>query len=138
MGEKKIKGRKRHIVVDTQGHILHVEVHEANKHDTVGGCEVFAKASAKYPSLKGVCADAGYRKTMEEFVRDILKKTIEISERISNGWAVLAKRWIVERTFAWLNHFRRLSKDYEIRVNSAENTVMIAHSILLLRRLGKS
>ena len=58
----------------------------------------------------GVCADAGYRKTMENFVKDTLKKTIEISERITPGWAILAKRWIVERTFAWLNHFRRQAK----------------------------
>lgn len=137
-GEKKIKGRKRHIVVDTEGHMLHAAVHEANIHDTVAGCDVFAKAVEQYPSLQGVCADAGYRKTMENFVQDILKKTIEISARISNEWAALAKRWVVERTFAWLNHFRRLSKDYEISVVSAENTIMIAHSMLLLRRLVKT
>ena len=134
-GGKKIKGRKRHIVTDTEGHILHASVHEANIHDTVAGCDVFAKAVEKYPSLQGVCADAGYRKTMENFVRDTLKRTIEISTRISNEWAVVAKRWIVERTFAWLNHFRRLSKDYEISVAAAENIIMIAHSMLLLRRL---
>ena len=135
MGEKKVKGRKRHIVTDTQGHVLHVKVHAANIHDTVAGCDVFEEALKKYPSLKGVCADAGYRKTMEEFVEKILKKTIEISERITPGWVILAKRWIVERTFAWLNPFRRLSKDYEISTKSAENFVMIAHSMLLIRRL---
>ena len=96
---------------------------------------MFEEALKKYPSLKGVCADAGYRKTMEEFVQKVLKKTIDISERITPGWTVLAKRWVVERTFAWLNHFRRLSKDYEIAVKSAENIIIIAHSITLLRRL---
>ena len=134
MEEKKIKGRKRHIVTDTQGHILHVKVHEANSHDTVSGCEVFKETAVKYPSLEGVCADAGYRKTMEEFVENVMQKTIEISARISKEWAVLAKRWVVERTFGWLNHFRRLSKDYEITVKSAEITVIIAHSMLLLKR----
>ena len=134
MVEKKIKGRKRHIVTDTQGHLLHVKVHAANIHDTVAGCEVFREACEKYPSLQGVCADAGYRKTMENFVKNTLKKTIEISERITPGWAILAKRWIVERTFAWLNHFRRLAKDYEIAVKSVENLVMIAHSIVLIKR----
>lgn len=134
---KKIKGRKRHLVTDTQGHLLHIKVHAANTHDTVAGCSVFEEAVQKYPSLEGVCADAGYRKTMEEFVKNILKKTMEISERITPGWAILAKRWIVERTFAWLNHFRRLSKDYEIAVSAAENTVIIAHSMLLLKRLDK-
>lgn len=136
MGEKKIKGRKRHIVTDTQGHILHVKVHAANTHDTVAGCGVFDEAAVKYPSLQGVCADAGYRKTFEEFVQKVLKKTVEISARIAPGWAILAKRWVVERTFAWLNHFRRLAKDYEIGVQSAENNVMIAHSMLLIRRLA--
>ena len=135
MGEKKVKGRKRHIVTDTQGHLLHVQVHAANTHDTVSGCTVFEEALAKYPSLQGVCADAGYRKTFENFVRNMLSKTVEISARIAPGWAILAKRWVVERTFAWLNHFRRLSKDYEIALKSAENNVMIAHSMVLIRRL---
>ena len=137
MEGKKIKGRKRHIVTDTQGHILHVKVHAANIHDTVAGCDVFKAALEKYPTLLGVCADAGYRKTMENFVKNVCKKTIEISTRITQGWAIIAKRWVVERTFSWLNHFRRLSKDYEIAVKSAENNVMIAHSMLLLRRLVK-
>lgn len=136
MGEKKVKGRKRHIVTDTQGHILHVKVHAANRHDTVAGCNLFEEALLKYPTLQEVCADAGYRKTFEEFVQNVLKKTVEISERITPGWAILAKRWVVERTFAWLNHFRRLAKDYEIAIKSAENNMMIAHSIILIRRLS--
>lgn len=135
-GEKKVKGRKRHIVTDTQGHLLHVNVHAANIHDTVSGCKTFEEALKKYPSLKGVCADAGYRKTMEEFVEKILHRTIEISERIKPGWAILAKRWIVERTFAWFNPFRRLSKDYEISTKSAENAVMVAHCMILIKRLA--
>jgi transposase len=73
---------------------------------------------------------------MEEFVKTVLGKTIEISERIKPGWVILAKRWVVERTFAWLNHFRRLSKDYEITTNSSENYTMIAHSMILLKRLS--
>lgn len=137
MGEKKVKGRKRHIVTDTEGHLLHVKVHAANIHDTVAGGDVFKEALAKHPTLKGVCADAGYRKPMEEFVRNVLKKTISISERITPGWAVLAKRWVVERTFAWLNQYRRLSKDYEIKTSSAETLIMIAHSMTLLNRLYK-
>lgn len=136
MGEKKIKGRKRHIVTDTHGHLLHVKVHAANIHDTVSGCCVFQETLSKYPSLQGVFADAGYRKTMEEFVKKVLQKSIEISERIQPGWAVIAKRWVVERTFAWLNHFRRLSKDYEISIKSAETIIVIAHSMTLLKRLS--
>ena len=130
-----MKGRKRHIVTDTQGHILQVTVHAANTHDTVAGCKVFEKAVQKYPSLLGVCADAGYRKKMEIFVINVLKKTIKISKRIVKQWSLLPKRWVVERTFSWLNHFRRLSKDYEITTSSAENFVIIAHSLGLLKRL---
>ena len=135
-GGKKIKGRKRHIVTDTQGHLLHVKVHAANTHDTVAGGEVFKKALETYPNLQGVCADAGYRKTFVEFVTNILKKTIEISERIQSGWTMIPKRWVVERTFAWLNHFRRLSKDYEISTKTAENNIRIAHSMILINRLA--
>lgn len=138
MGGKKVKGRKRHITTDTLGHLLYVKVHAANTHDTVGGCKVFQKTLEKYPTLKGVCADAGYRKTMEEFVKEILKKTIDISERITEHWVILSKRWVVERTFSWLNGYRRLAKDFEISISSAENYVMIAHSMLLLNRLAKS
>jgi putative transposase len=75
---------------------------------------------------------------MEEFVRNVLKKTIEISKRVSKSWVILPKRWVVERTFSWLNGYRRLAKDFEISVSSAENYVMIAHSMLLLNRLVKS
>ena len=133
-----MKGRKRHIVTDLEGHILQVSVHSANRHDTVAGCEVFEKAVKKYPSLQGVCADAGYRKTMEMFVINQLEKSIEISKRIVKKWFLLPKRWIVERTFSWLNHFRRLSKDYEIAISSAENYIRIAHSMGILKQIRKT
>lgn len=132
---KKIKGRKRHIVTDTQGHILSLNVHAANIHDTVAGKSVFKKAVLQYPSIQGVCADAGYRKTMVNFVVNILKRTIEIAGRIKQSWVVVPRRWVVERTLAWLNNFRRLSKDYEITIESSENNVMIAHSMTLISRL---
>lgn len=113
-------------------------MHAANIHDTVAGCFTFNQALDKYPSLKGLCADSGYRGTMQNFVENTLKKSISISKRIVSGWVVLARRWVVERTFAWLNHSRRLSKDYEIATSSAENMIMISHSAVLLRRLFKS
>jgi hypothetical protein len=88
-----------------------VKVHAANTHDTVAAGGIFDEAVEKYPSLQGVCADAGYRKKFEEFVQKALKKTVEISACITPGWTILVKRWAVERTFAWPNHFRRLAKD---------------------------
>jgi putative transposase len=136
-GGKKVKGRKRHIVTDTMGNILAVVVHAANVHDTVAGIMALRKAFELYPSLKGVCADAGYRKT---FVKDAaeLGLPVDISEKIKPGeWEILPFRWIVERTFAWQNNYRRLSKDFEITLSSEESYVMIAHAATLIRRLGK-
>ncbi|ETZ05150.1 MULTISPECIES: transposase [Holospora] len=93
----------------------------------------------KNPSLQGVCADSGYRKsyrkTFEALVQNLLKKTVEISARITSSWEILAKRWRIERIFAWLNHFRRLAKEYEIGVQPTKHNVMIPHSMLLIRRL---
>ena len=132
--EKKIKGRKRHIVVDTQGNILHVVVHAANIHDTIAGCKVLQVAIEKYPTIRGVSADAGYRGTTKDFVEKVLYKNIYISKKIASGWAILAKRWIVERTFSWLNGYRRLSKDFELEVSSAETFLMIAHLMVLINR----
>ena len=132
---KKIKGHKRHIVVDTEGHLLHIEVHAANIHDTISGGDVVAEAFQKYPSIKAVCADAGYRKTFEEAVREKLKKGVDIAERIvDTGWAVIPKRWVVERTFAWLNGARRLAKDFEYTKVSAKYMVIIAHIRMLIKR----
>ena len=85
-----MKGHKRHIVTDTQGRLLFVQVHAANIHDMKGGRGVFEQAVKIFPSLKGVCADAGYRKTFEDFVKGVLGKTVEIVERIKEaGWAVI-------------------------------------------------
>lgn len=125
-GGKKVKGRKRHIVVDTQGNLLHVSVHAANKSDTVMGGPVMARAAEKYRSLKAFSGDAGYRKTAENYVKNQLGLVLHISTKIKDQWAVLPKRWIVERTFAWIGRFRRLSKDFEILTATAENMVRIA------------
>ena len=133
-GGKKIKGRKHHIVTDTLGHLLHVKAHAANIHDTVAGGEVIRGALRKYPSLKGACGDAGYRKTFEEEAA-ALGLTVDIVKRILDaGWAILPKRWRVERTLSWLNGSRRLSKDYEIQTTSVENMIIISHVSTLLKR----
>jgi len=82
-GGKKVKGRKRrHIVTDTQGHLLSVKVHEANSQDTIGVGAVFASAVGAYPFLLGVCADVGYRKTFVQWVTEELRKRVNISPRI--------------------------------------------------------
>jgi len=117
------------------GNLLAVTIHAANVHDTVGGCEVFSNAVNKYPTIKGVCADEGYRKTFENFVAE-LNKQVEISKKIKPEWHILPKRWRVERTFSWMNHSRRLSKDYEIALDSAKNYVFLSHIHTLLKRIA--
>jgi len=129
-----VKGRKRHSVTDTMGNLLAINVHAANTHDTKSGIDVAKKAVEKYPTIKGFCADAGYRKTFVLLVFTILGLFVNIAERICPSFKVLPKRWVVERTFAWANHSRRLSKDYEIKTVHAENMFMISHLVTLIRR----
>jgi len=134
---KKVKGRKRHIVVDTMGNLLAVCVHAANIHDTKSGIDPARKAFAKYPTLKKFCGDEGYRKSFVEAVKTELGLDVDISEKIKPVFTIIPKRWVVERTFSWMNNSRRLSKDYEISTDSAETFVMISHLHMLVRRLGQ-
>jgi putative transposase len=133
-GEKKIKGRKRHISVDILGNMLCIKIHAANIHDTKAGCDVFEATLEKYPSIKAFSADAGYRGTSVDYIQDVLKKFIDISKKIKDEFAILPKRWIVERTFAWVNNFRRASKDFEILTLTAENVVRIAMIMVTLHK----
>ena len=134
--EKKVKGRKRHIVTDTLGCLLAVVVHAANIHDTKAGGQAVDRATDKYPTIVGICGDEGYRGSFEEYIGwqydDV---TVDISKRIKPEFEVLPKRWIVERTFAWFGNYRRLSKDFEVSVHSAENMVIIANLHILLKRI---
>jgi transposase len=116
------------------GNLLAVKVHAANIHDTKAGIEPAKEAVKKYPTIKGFLADAGYRKTFVVLVAAILGLFVNISERIKPDFEILPKRWVVERTLAWVNHSRRLSKDYEIKTIYAENMFMISHLHILLRR----
>ena len=125
-GNKKIKGRKRHIVVDTLGNLLHVQVHAANQTDTKAGCQVLERAAEKYPSLKSFSGDGGYRGSAVTFVETQLGLTLQITLRMGEGFEVQPKRWIVERTLSWFGHFRRLAKDVEILTATAENMIRIA------------
>ena len=135
--EKKVKGRKRHIVVDTMGNMLAVCVHAANTHDTKSGIDPAKKAFAKYPTIKKFCGDEGYRKSFVESVKTELGLDVDISEKIKPVFTIIPKRWVVERTFSWMINSRRLSKDYEITIKSEEAFVMISHFHTLLRRLGQ-
>ena len=136
-GEKKVKGRKRHIITDIMGNMLKVKVHAANIHDTMSGCHVYQSAKNKYLDIEGACGDEGYKGTFVDFVKTKYENKVDISEKIKpKQWEILPKRWVVERTFSWMNNSRRLSKDYEITVESEETFVMISHLHTLLRRLA--
>jgi hypothetical protein len=117
------------------GCLLAVVVHAANIHDTKSGIQPAEKAFPRYPSIKGFCGDAGYRCSFEEDVLERLGLGVDISARIKPGWEILPKRWVVERTFSWLNHSRRLSKDVEIKAANAEAMVQLSHLHTLLRRI---
>ena len=94
------------------------------------------QALRKYPTIQKFCGDRGYRGSFVTNVKTILDLDVDISEKIiPKGWKVVPKRWIVERTFAWLNNSRRLSKDYEILTSSAESMIKLSHLHSLLNRL---
>ena len=113
-----------------------VVVHAANIHDTKSGSFPLGLALEKYPTVIGVCADKGYRKTFVEIATEDFGLKCDISEKIKpKQWEILPKRWRVERTFSWLAHSRRLSKDYEISTASEENFVFISHLHTLLKRV---
>lgn len=119
------------------GNILSVHVHAANIHDTKGGIFTFEKALYRYPTIQASCADGGYRGTFKNTFEEFHNIRIDISMQIKEqkGFQVIPKCWIVERTFAWLNFSRRLSKDYEVSSRSSECMVMISHAFSLLKRL---
>lgn len=134
---KKVKGRKRHIVVDTLGHVLEVVVHVASIQDRDGAKLVLDKLSqATKASVRKLWADGGYAGTLIEWVREHLNAVLEIVARepAQVGFQVLPQRWIVERTFAWLGRYRRLSKDYEKLLESSEAMIYLASIHTLLKR----
>ena len=116
------------------GNLLAVKVHAANIHDTKSGIMAAKKAVEKYPSILRFCGDAGYRKTFEQNVLETLGRGVDISARLKPEWEILPKRWVVERTFAWMNNSRRLAKDFEISVASAQTMCIIATFRTLVRR----
>ena len=134
---KKTKGRKRHIAVDAQGLLLAVVVHSAGIQDRVGARALMIRLFASLPNLKAVFADGGYTGALIGWVRAMFGWVLTVVKRTeTHRFVVLPKRWIVERTFAWLNWSRRLSKDYEVRIDSSETMIKIAMAALLLKRLA--
>lgn len=136
---KKIKGKKRHILVDTVGLLLNAMVHPADVQDRDGGVLVLSSLFGLYPFLQKLFADAAYQgpkfaSGSAAFLPDL---DIEIVKRsdTATGFKVLPRRWVVERTFAWLNRCRRLAKDFENRTYNALAFLNLASIRLMLRKL---
>ncbi|MFQ5624819.1 MAG: IS5 family transposase [Paracoccaceae bacterium] len=126
---KKTKGRKRHIVTDTEGNMLALTTHTADIQDRDGGPDVIKQACDDFPALACIFADGGYcGDTVKEAVAAFDGPTIEIVKRPPGitGFVVIARRWVVERTFAWLGRCRRLAKDWETSIASADAWTLIA------------
>ncbi|MFJ8939786.1 IS5 family transposase [Streptomyces sp. NPDC102365] len=154
-GGKKVSGIKRHLLVDTRGTILVTCVSPASVGDRDGAAVLFFQAADAFPRLQHVWADQGYRGAdFRSWVREATGITVEVVQRRDGGFrstwakvrtpppavplfAVVPRRWVVERTFAWLGRCRRLSKDYEYLRVCSENAVYLTMAMLLVRRLAR-
>lgn len=135
-GGKLVKGRKRHIIVDTMGYLRVVLVHAASIVDCKGAKPVIKKLFETLNTVKLIWADGGYKGELIDWVKKEFDCVLEIvKKKKKKGFHVLPRRWVVERPFAWLTRFRRLSKDYEKQPSSSEAMVYIASIRLMLRRL---
>ena len=138
---KRIKGRKRHIVTDTSGLLVGLAVHSAGIQDRDGAPDVLKAVAVRYPMLRHIFADGGYAgPKLCEALKAIGRWTVQIVKRsdTAQGFEVLPRRWVVERTLAWLGRCRRLSKDWEKSIASAEAWVLIAHIRRVTRHLARA
>src|SRR5215212_2234104 len=169
-GGKKVKGRKRHLLVDTQGLVLKAKVHAASVMDWNGIKTLLRRADEEFPRLKHLWLDSAYRgeDKGKDWVEKVLGWTVELVERPRKaapekvlmtwaaerekegekvdwqkllpprGFQVLPRRWVVERTFSWIDRNGRMSKDYERLTETGEAFIYVAMSRLMARRLGRS
>jgi putative transposase len=152
-GAKKLSGRKRHVVVDTQGLVVTAVVHPAGLHDRVGAKPLLQALHAACPRLTHLWADQGYAGVLRDWTREQTGIELEVvypwwrqlkrylpdlltDRGFQPGFHVLPRRWVVERTFAWLGRYRRLAKDYERLAETTQALIYIAMSRLMLHRLA--
>jgi putative transposase len=137
----RINGRKRHIAVDTVGNLLDVVVHAAGIQDYHGAKTLLLKLTETVTTLQKLWADGIYNNGgLVDWVHETLGIVLEVVEQPADqvGFQVLPRRWVVERTFAWLGRYRRLSKDYERCTKSSEGTIYIASVHTMMRRIAAS
>ena len=140
-GNKKIKGRKEHIVVDTLGLPLRIVVHEANVHDSVGAHALIDSMRGCYPRLKKILADGGYKgQKLIDAARKKLGAEFSVvlrPDQSSKKFSVLPLRWIVERSFSWLENFRRIAMDYEFYSDTGVAMVQLAFCQLMYNKINE-
>ncbi|ETI64671.1 transposase [Sphingobium sp. 22B] len=137
---KKVKGRKRHILTDTCGFLIFILVHAADIQDRDGAVDVLAAIRKRFPWLRHIFADGGYAgDKLRSALVGMGKWTIEIIKRSdkAKGFQVLPRRWVVERTFAWLGRCRRLAKDWERSIASSTAWALVASIRMLTRRTAR-
>ena len=137
-GHKRVKGRKRHLLVDTLGMVVARRVEAANVSDRRVGARLLAGLQSGFPSIRTVMADAGYES--RKLARELKRRhgwRLHITKRRQRAFKVVGLTWIVERTFAWLARNRRLSKDYELKVQTSEAFIDLAAIRLMLSRADR-
>ena len=138
---KKVKGRKRHIIVDTEGLLLTVLVHAASIQDRDGGTDTLKAVRKRFPFLQLIWADGGYQGAKFKTAFDkIAAWKLSIVKRSDDhtGFRVLPRRWVVERTFAWIGRNRRMARDFERLIETATAYILIAMIQLMTRRLARN
>lgn len=137
---KKIKGRKRHILTDTSGLLVGAIVHAANLQDRDGAPQLLQSIQPAFPRLRHLFADSAYAGAkLRAALAPLGRWTLEIVKKAhAQGFVLLPRRWVVERTLAWLNRNRRLAKDFEATIASAQTWLWIASVKLMVRRLARA
>lgn len=134
---KKVMGRKRHAMVDTDGRALELLVHPGNMQDRDGAVPLLKQSRRRHPFVAKAFADSAYNSSR---VADATSIDIEIVRKMTGqiGFTVHPRRWVVERTFAWLGRNRRLAKDFEATIGSATAFLYAAAAMVLVRRIARS
>jgi putative transposase len=134
-GGKKVKGRKRHIVTDTMGYVIGATVHAANKADTTEAPSVVTPVFAVHSKIRILFADLGYQEPFRKWLKDTLNIKTEVAPK-EPGFKPARKRWVVERTFAWISRQRRMSRDYERTTESSVAMIYISMIRIMLKQLS--
>lgn len=136
---KKVNGRKRHILVDTLGLVMKAKVTTGDVQDRDGARQLLKRLPGSCKKLRKIWVDGAYRGQLVDWVADKFKFRLAViaREKGLKGFQVLPRRWVVERTFGWLDGSRRLSKDYEQLTETSETMLYIAMTRIMLRKLAR-